>query len=152
NRDRKSGFGGEHVIMSIERKTTQGGAIKIGVIMDETGPLAPLGIACANTARMVVEEVNAMGGLLGRTLQLILEDSQTNDSVAAAKAEKLVRDDRVDVVLGGIYSSTRQAIKRPVVEEAKKLYIYPEQYEGQEADPLIFCTGPVPAQQVEPFI
>ena len=138
--------------MTSETKTTQGGAIKVGVVMDETGPLAPLGIACANTARMVVEDINVAGGLLGRSLQLILEDSETNDNVAGAKAEKLVRDDRVDVVLGGIYSSTRQAIKRPVVEQAKTLYIYPEQYEGQEADPLIFCTGPVPAQQVEPFI
>ena len=36
--------------------------------------------------------------------------------------------------------------------KGKKLYIYPEQYEGQECDPLIFCTGPVPAQQVEPLI
>jgi len=138
--------------MSIGKKTTESGVIKVGVIMDETGPLAPLGIACANTARMVVEEINAAGGLLGQSLELILEDSETNDSVAAAKAQKLVRDDRVDVVLGGIYSSTRQAIKHPVVEQAKKLYIYPEQYEGQEADPLVFCTGPVPAQQVEPFI
>ncbi len=138
--------------MNIDKKTTQGGAIKVGVITDETGPLAPLGIACANTARMVVDEINAMGGLLGRSLQLILEDSETDDGVAAARAAKLVHDDRVDVVLGGIYSSTRQAIKRPVVEEAKRLYIYPEQYEGQEADPHIFCTGPVPAQQVEPFI
>jgi branched-chain amino acid transport system substrate-binding protein len=34
----------------------------------------------------------------------------------------------------------------------RTLYIYPEQYEGQEADPLIFCTGPVPAQQLDPFI
>src|SRR6266705_7171673 len=52
----------------------------------------------------------------------------------------------------GIYSSTRQAIKGPAVVDGKKLYIYPEQYEGQECDPLIFCTGPVPAQQVEPLI
>jgi ABC-type branched-subunit amino acid transport system substrate-binding protein len=58
----------------------------------------------------------------------------------------------VDVIFGGIYSSTRQAIKGPAVEKGKKLYIYPEQYEGQECDPLIFCTGPVPAQQVEPLI
>jgi branched-chain amino acid transport system substrate-binding protein len=36
--------------------------------------------------------------------------------------------------------------------QGKTLYIYPEQYEGQESDPLIFCTGPVPAQQVDPFI
>jgi ABC-type branched-subunit amino acid transport system substrate-binding protein len=58
----------------------------------------------------------------------------------------------VDVIFGGIYSSTRQAIKGPAVVEGKTLYIYPEQYEGQESDPLIFCTGPVPAQQVDPFI
>jgi hypothetical protein len=31
-------------------------------------------------------------------------------------------------------------------------YIYPEQYEGRECDPLIFCTGPVPAQQLDPLI
>ena len=56
------------------------------------------------------------------------------------------------MLFGGIYSSTRQAIKGPAVVDGKKLYIYPEQYEGQECDPLIFCTGPVPAQQVEPLI
>src|SRR5204863_2219294 len=83
---------------------------------------------------------------------LVLEDSATDDATAAAKAAKLVVEDNVDVVFGGIYSSTRQAIKGPVVVEGKRLYIYPEQYEGQESDPLIFCTGPVPAQQVDPFI
>ena len=67
-------------------------------------------------------------------------------------ATKLVEQDHVDVVFGGIYSSTRQAIKEPAVVKGKTLYIYPEQYEGQESDPLIFCTGPVPAQQVDPFI
>ena len=48
------------------------------------------------------------------------------------------------MILGGIYSSTRQAIKGPAVVDGRTLYIYPEQYEGQECDPLIFCTGPVP--------
>ena len=36
--------------------------------------------------------------------------------------------------------------------EGRKLYIYPEQYEGEECHPLIFCTGPVPAQQVDSMI
>ena len=36
--------------------------------------------------------------------------------------------------------------------KGKTLYSYPEQYEGQEFDPLLFCTGPVPAQQLEPLI
>jgi len=129
-----------------------GGNIKVGVITDQTGPLSFIGIANANVARMVIDEINAGGGLLGRRLDLVLEDSATTDSVAAAKAAKLVQQDRVDVIFGGIYSSTRQAIKGPAVVEGKTLYIYPEQYEGQECDPLIFCTGPVPAQQVEPLI
>jgi branched-chain amino acid transport system substrate-binding protein len=126
--------------------------IKVGVIADQTGPLSSVGIANANVARMVIDDINAKGGLLGRRIDLILEDSATIDSVAEAKATKLVQHDRVDVILGGIYSSTRQAIKGPAVVKGKTLYIYPEQYEGQEHDPLIFCTGPVPAQQVDPFI
>ncbi len=125
--------------------------IKIGVITDITGPLSLLGIANANIATMVVDEMNAAGGILGRPLSLHLEDSATSDSAAEAKSRKLIFEDKVDVLLGGIYSSSRQAIKGPVVE-GKKLYIYPEQYEGQESHPLIFCTGPVPAQQVESMI
>src|SRR5690348_138855 len=128
------------------------GPIKVGVIADQTGPLSIIGLANANVARMVVGDLNAKGGLLGRPLELHLEDSATDDEVAAEVARKLVEQDEVDVVLGGIYSSTRQATKAPVVVEGKTLYIYPGQYEGQESDPLVFCTGPVPAQQVDPFI
>jgi ABC-type branched-subunit amino acid transport system substrate-binding protein len=101
---------------------------------------------------MVINVINAKGGLLGWQIDLYLEDSATTDSVAEAKAKKLVQQDQVDVIFGGIYSSTRQAIKGPAVVDGKKLYIYPEQYEGQECHPLIFCTGPVPAQQVESLI
>jgi ABC-type branched-subunit amino acid transport system substrate-binding protein len=126
--------------------------IKVGLIADQTGPLSFVGLANANVARMVVDDLNADGGLLGRHIELHVEDSATDDDVAAVKARKLVEADQVDVVFGGIYSSTRQAIKGPVVGEGKTLYIYPEQYEGQESDPLIFCTGPGPAQQVDPFI
>jgi ABC-type branched-subunit amino acid transport system substrate-binding protein len=127
-------------------------AIKVGVIADQTGPLSFVGIANANVAKMVIDDINAQGGLLGRKIDLYLEDSATIDSVAEAKATKLVQHDNVDVIFGGIYSSTRQAIKGPAVVKGRKLYIYPEQYEGQECDPLIFCTGPVPSQQVDPLI
>jgi len=132
--------------------TSAGRAIKVGVITDQTGPLSFMGIANANVAKMVIDDINAKGGLLGRHVDLYLEDSETTDSVAEARAAKLVQQEHVDVILGGIFSSTRQAIAGPAVAEGKKLYIYPEQYEGQECDPLIFCTGPVPAQQLEPLI
>ena len=127
-------------------------SIKVGVITDQTGPLSPMGCAQANVATLVVDVINASGGVLGRRLELILEDSGTDDAQAAAKAAKLVQREHVDVLLGGIFSSTRQAIKGPAVEEGETLYIYPEQYEGQEYHPLLFCTGAVPAQQVEPLI
>ncbi|HET6174500.1 MAG TPA: substrate-binding protein [Gaiellales bacterium] len=129
-----------------------GDPIKVGVIAEQTGPLSFVGLANANVVRMVIGDINAKGGLLGRPLELHLEDGATDDVVAAAAAAKLVEQDQVDVIFGGIYSSTRQAIKGPAVVEGKTLYIYPEQYEGQESDPLIFCTGPGPAQQVDPLI
>src|SRR5215210_1709718 len=135
-----------------ESKTSVGRSIKVGIITDQTGALSFMGIANANVAKMVIDDINAKGGLLGRQVDLYLEDSATTDSVAEARSAKLVQQDHVDVIFGGIYSSTRQAIKGPAVVDGKKLYIYPEQYEGQECDPLIFCTGPVPAQQVEPLI
>lgn len=126
--------------------------IKIGLIAELTGPLSFMGLANANLTTMLVDDLNARGGLIGRKVELIVEDGATSDSVAKIKAAKLVDKDKVDVVIGGIYSSTRQAIKSEAVTRGRTLYIYPEQYEGQESDPLIFCTGPVPAQQVEPLI
>ena len=47
--------------------------IKVGVIADLTGPLSFVGLANANVAKMVVGDINAAGGLLGRHLQLCLE-------------------------------------------------------------------------------
>ncbi|MES1199473.1 MAG: substrate-binding protein [Pseudomonadota bacterium] len=127
-------------------------SIKVGMIAELTGPLAFMGGANANTMTMGIDDINSKGGLIGRELELIIEDGATTDSVAAAAATKLVEQDRVDVLFGGIFSSTRQAIKGPALDQNKTLYIYPEQYEGRDYHPLMFCTGPVPAQQVEPLL
>ena len=56
--------------------------IKVGLIADQTGPLSFVGLANANVARMVIGDINAKGGLLGRQLELVLEDSATDDAVA----------------------------------------------------------------------
>ena len=65
--------------------------IKVGVIADQTGPLSFMGIANANVATMVIEDMNATGGLLGRPIEMLLEDSATDDADAATKAEQLDR-------------------------------------------------------------
>src|SRR5438034_11592272 len=104
-----------------EPKTSVARCIKVGVSTEQTCALSVMGIANANVARMVINDINAKGGLLGRQIDLYLEDSATTDSVAEAKAAKLVQQDQVDVIFGGIYSSTRQAIKEPAVVKGRKL-------------------------------
>ena len=56
------------------------------------------------------------------------------------------------MVLGGITSAMRQAIKDPIVNRGRTLYIYPQLYEGQECTKNLFCTGPTPAQQCDKLI
>ena len=62
-----------------ESAASGGRPIKVGVIADQTGPLSFVGIANANVARMVIGDINAKGGLLGRHVDLCLEDSATSD-------------------------------------------------------------------------
>ena len=50
----------------MERANSTAGPIKVGVITDQTGPLSFMGIANANVAAMVIDDINASGGLLGR--------------------------------------------------------------------------------------
>lgn len=126
--------------------------IKVGIATDLTGAIGFAGNANANTARLVVEETNAAGGILGRPLELYIEDTASNESVAVGNVRKLVQRHRVDVVLGGITSSMRNAIKDVIVNRGRTLYIYPQLYEGRECTPYIFCTGPTPAQQCDDLI
>jgi len=128
------------------------GPIKVGIATDITGAMAYAGNADSNVAHMVIKDINAKGGLLGRPIELHIEDTASNESVAVGNVRKLVQRDKVDMVLGGITSSMRNAIKDPIVTRGKTLYIYPQLYEGKECTPYLFCTGRRPAQQCDEFI
>ena len=134
--------------------TGPGRPIKVGVIVDQTCLLLVCGASRTPTSpRMVIGDINAKGGLLGRPLELHFEDGATDDAVAAGEvAAKLVEDDRRRRRLRRHSPARRGRPSRARPwSRAKRLYIYPEQYEGEESDPLIFCTGPVPAQQIDLF-
>ena len=126
--------------------------IKVGIATDLTGAIGYAGNANANIAKLVVKEINDKGGLLGRPLELYIEDTASNESVAVANVRKLIQRDKVDVVFGGITSSMRNAIKDVIVTRGRTLYIYPQLYEGKECTPFIYCSGPTPAQQCDEFI
>jgi branched-chain amino acid transport system substrate-binding protein len=127
-------------------------SIRVGIATDLTGAIAYVGNATANIAKMVVKDINGAGGILGRPIELFIVDTASNESVAVANVRRLIQRDKVDVVLGGITSSMRNAIKDVIVTRGKMLYIYPEQYEGKECTPNLFCTGPTPAQQCDQII
>src|SRR6202034_1920212 len=135
-----------------ERANAAADPIKGGIATHRPGPMSYAGNADANVARMVVKEINDAGGLLGRPLELFIEDTASNESVAVGNVRKLIQRDKVDLVLGGITSSMRNAIKDVIVARGKTLYIYPQLYEGKECTPYLFCTGPTPAQQCDEFI
>ncbi|RWG06111.1 substrate-binding protein [Mesorhizobium sp.] len=128
------------------------GPIKLGFAMDMTGALAFAGIANANVAKMAIKDINDSGGLLGRPIELHIADTASNESVAVGNVRKLIQRDEVDVVVGGLASSMRNAIKDVIVKRGKTLYLYPQFYEGKECTPYLFCTGATPAQQCDEFI
>lgn len=126
--------------------------IKIGIATDVTGALAPSGNSYWQTAQLAVKRINDAGGILGRPVELHLEDTASDNGVAVSNARRLVQQSQVDVVLGGILSSTREALINPIARRGKTLYIYPQLYEGGECTKNVFCTGPTPAQQAEPIL
>ena len=88
----------------------EGGPIRIGVAGAHSGDLASYGLPTVNAAELVVAEVNANGGVLGRQIELIVEDDQCQPEVATNTAAKLVGDGVV-AVIGHICSgATRSAL------------------------------------------
>ena len=91
--------------------------IKIGFPGPITGPVQFLGQHMKWGAELAAEEVNARGGVLGRRLAMLMEDSKCNPSEAVAATEKMLARDQVAVLMGDICSSATLAMM-PIVERA----------------------------------
>ncbi|GAB4263184.1 MAG: branched-chain amino acid ABC transporter substrate-binding protein [Deferrisomatales bacterium] len=85
-----------------------GDTIKMGVAGPHSGDLASYGIPSVKAAELVVKDVNARGGVLGKQIELLVEDDVCKPEVAANTAAKLVSEG-VDVVLGHICSGATKA-------------------------------------------
>lgn len=125
------------------------GPIVIGLLHALSGPMATSEAPLVATVTLAVEEINAAGGLLGRRVELKIEDSRSDPRVAAAAAERLISVDRA-VALFGCWSSLCRKAVRPVVETHRHLLFYPLAYEGLEQSPHIVYAGATPNQQLLP--
>jgi len=82
--------------------------IKLGVAGPHSGDLAPYGIPAMKAAQLVVKKINANGGVLGKQVELLIQDDQCKPEIATNTATKLVTDG-ADVVLGHICSGATKA-------------------------------------------
>ena len=132
--------------------------IRIGVLSPVTGAWTVYGQAHSRGFELAVEEINAAGGVLGRPIEMILADYQTDQRLVVEQANRLLRQEKVDL-LAGTFSSADRNAAGPVVKAADKILLYPTWYEGQIKDYYpgvcnknIFMFGPEPTQQVWPFM
>jgi len=125
--------------------------IKIGLLEDVSGDLALMGKPKLNGSLLAVEEINKAGGIMGRQIELIHLDPQGDNARYQEFARRLTGKDKVDVLIGGITSASREAV-RPIMDRTTILYIYTNQYEGGVCDAGMISNGAVPEQQFSTLI
>ena len=129
----------------------EAGPIRVGVLHSLSGTMAISARPVAESTLMAIEELNAAGGLLGRSIEPVVRDGASDPTTFAGEAERLITVDRVAATFGCWTSSCRKQVK-PVIEKHQHLFFYPVQYEGLEASPFIVYNGAAPNQQIIPAV
>ncbi len=94
-----------------------GNTYKIGFIGPLTGDNANYGIRCSNAARLAIDEINEAGGVNGKMLELIAEDSEGTVDKAIASYEKLAYSDNVFAIIGPVFTSPALAVAQRCMED-----------------------------------
>ena len=125
--------------------------IKLGILEDETGNFAIAVVPKIHAYELAVKEINAAGGVLGKQLEIVRYDTQSDNRRFQEFARRLIKKDKVDVVFGAFSSASRESI-RGIMEKNKMLYFYNNQYEGGVCSKTTFMTGAVPEQQFSTLV
>ena len=91
--------------------------IKIGTVLSITGPASFLGDPEAETLKMLVADINAKGGVVGKNLELVVYDSAGDANTARTFATRLLEEDKIVAMVGGSTTGTTMAMI-PIFEEA----------------------------------
>ena len=100
----------------------QAATIKVGAILAETGPAAFLGGPESRSLHMLVDEINAKGGINGNTIELIVKDSAGSPEKAVSFAKQLIEEEQVFAIIGPSTSGESLNIKK-IAEDGKTIMI-----------------------------
>ncbi|MFA8438542.1 ABC transporter substrate-binding protein [Pueribacillus sp. YX66] len=102
-----------------EEATTGGGdssngesedSLRIGVVTTLSGPYGEIGNEMLDAVKTAVKEVNEQGGVLGKQIELVVEDDEVAPDVAIRKAEKMVLEENINLFIGSVASSVTLAL------------------------------------------
>ena len=127
------------------------GPIKIGVVLPLSGGLELFGQQGIQGMELAVKEINESGGVLGRKMELVIEDNKTDPKTSVEKATKLIKRDKVIAVAGPITSGARDAMT-PTMTKLKTPLLYATDYESGVCNRYLFCYSALPEQMVNPFV
>lgn len=121
--------------------------VTVGILHSVTGTMAISETGSVQAEILAIEQINAMGGVLGRQIKYIQEDGASDWPTFAEKAKKLLVQDKVASVMGCWTSASRKAVL-PVFEQYNGMLYYPTFYEGLEESPNVIYTGQEATQQI----
>src|SRR3989442_11494894 len=127
--------------------------IKVGVIQPLTGAFAASGNYVTNGAKIAADEINAKGGILGKKIELVIEDNKSNPTEAAAVAEKLITSDKVPVLMGAWGSSLTLAVMPKLIDYETAMVVETSS-SGKittTGNPFVFRISPPSAVEAEAF-
>lgn len=127
-------------------------AVRLGLMPPLSGVVAMYGLEISRAARIACDEINAGGGVLGKPLELVIEDDGSLPESAVAAANKLLDRYRCTALIGNLLSNSRIAVAYRVAEVRKAPYLNFSFYEGSILSRYFFHFAALPNQQIDRMI
>ncbi|WP_336204691.1 substrate-binding domain-containing protein [Nonomuraea sp. LPB2021202275-12-8] len=138
------------IVDPFEARLLPTGALRIALVVPVSGVLGMVGPCAINCALLAADELNTVGGVLGRPVELVLVDGGRAARAVAAEVSGLVGAKAVHAVVGTHASDVRLAVVRAI--GGRVPFVYAPPYEGGGHAPGVYFLGETPGRQLEPGI
>lgn len=119
---------------------------RVALALPRRGPAGIFGLECRAAAELAAAEIDAAGGVAGRSVQFVHVDAGGDPAAVAGNIRDLLDTGSIDAVTGWHLSNARQAIAKVV--GGRVPYVYAAAYEGGERSDGVLCSGEVPGDQI----